>query len=126
METQEQFEQWAVVELFGHSQIAGLVSSQTIGGDSFIRVDVPDDEGEGWRFTKLLGKGAIYAMTFCSEEAGRIAARRLDIRPVTEWTVPDAKRALPGPDERLLASENQVGGCGGEWERGYDPRGLCE
>lgn len=35
------FEQWCLVELFGHQQVVGLVSEQTIGGQAFIRVDVP-------------------------------------------------------------------------------------
>ena len=35
------FEQWAIVEIFGHQRIAGKVTEQTIGGCSFVRVDVP-------------------------------------------------------------------------------------
>ncbi len=37
----EQFESWAIVELFGHQKIAGKLTEQTIGGCHFIRVDVP-------------------------------------------------------------------------------------
>jgi hypothetical protein len=44
-------EQWAIVEIFGHQRIAGRLTEQTIGGCSFVRVDVPalpqaDGEGE--------------------------------------------------------------------------------
>ena len=42
MSDQEKFDQWAVVELFGHQQIAGRVTEASIGGCSFLRVDVPD------------------------------------------------------------------------------------
>lgn len=41
----EKFEQFAVVELFGHQIIAGKVSEQVIGGQGFVRVDVPAIEG---------------------------------------------------------------------------------
>lgn len=92
---QEKFEQWALVELFGHQQIAGIVSEQTIGGCSFVRVDVPDTE-HSKGFTKFYGNGAIYAITPCSEEAARIAAQKLEIRPISQWIVPD-KLQLPEP-----------------------------
>jgi hypothetical protein len=38
------FDQWCIVELFGHTKIAGKVSEAQIGGQSFIRVDVPQIE----------------------------------------------------------------------------------
>ena len=37
---------WAIVEIFGHQRIAGFLSEQTIGGQSFVRVDVPDLPGD--------------------------------------------------------------------------------
>lgn len=37
----EKFEHWCVVEIFGHTRIAGFVTEQTIGGQSFVRVGVP-------------------------------------------------------------------------------------
>lgn len=40
-ETQTKFDHWCIVESFGHERIAGRVTEQTIGGCSFIRVDVP-------------------------------------------------------------------------------------
>jgi len=30
------FESWAIVEVMGHRQFAGLVTEQTIGGASFV------------------------------------------------------------------------------------------
>lgn len=59
------FESWAVVEVMGHQTFAGFVSEQTIGGASFVRVDVPaihsaDDPREACAaFTKLFGGGSI-------------------------------------------------------------------
>jgi len=83
MET-EKFETWAVIELFGHAQIAGKVSAATIGGCSFLRVDVPQ-YGNRAEFTKFLGNGAIYSMTPCSEEIARAALKHISPEPVSVY-----------------------------------------
>ena len=41
------FEQTCIVELMGHNMIAGKVTEQTIGGQGFVRVDVPVAVGRG-------------------------------------------------------------------------------
>ena len=51
-ETQQKLEAWAIVELFGHTRIAGHVSKFVIGGASFMRVDVPEVENVP-AFTRL-------------------------------------------------------------------------
>lgn len=85
------FQQWALVELFGHSRIAGLVTEQAIGGCSFLRVDVPAIESDP-AFTKCYGNGAIYAMTFVAEEIARAAAKSYRVRPVTEYEIPELRQ----------------------------------
>lgn len=71
---QVDFDEWCIVELFGHSKIAGHVTNGTIGGCSFIRVDVPNPDGEGVKFTRYLGQGSIYAINVTTrEEVLRIA-----------------------------------------------------
>jgi hypothetical protein len=84
------FEEWAVVELFGHQRIAGKVSEATIGGSSFVRVDVPATANKP-AYTKFFGNGAIYAMTPCDEELARIAANEIE-----EYNVP-IRVTLPRP-----------------------------
>lgn len=92
------FEQWAVVELFGHNKIAGLLTEETRGGTAFLRVDVPGEDGE-IAFTKYYNGAAVYAWTPVDEVTARLAASRLQVRPVTQWVVP-APRA-----EHLLTGE---------------------
>ena len=102
----EKFDQWAIVELFGHSRIAGRVTEQVIGGCSFVRVDVPAVNGDQ-PFTKLYGNGAIYAMSFVDEETATGAASMIRVRPVDEWS---ARRMLQLPDtdmEQMPESEYQ-------------------
>ncbi len=77
----EKTEQWAIVELFGHQTIAGRISEQTIGGCSFIRIDVPEVDTNA-PYTKLFGNGAIYAITPCDEETARGAVRYHSIKPM--------------------------------------------
>jgi hypothetical protein len=93
----EKLESWAIVELFGHSQIAGYVTEQTIGGAAFIRVDVPAVNGQQ-EFTKFYGGSAIYAITPTTEQIALAAVRNLRIRPVSLWVLPDPGRVLPEPD----------------------------
>lgn len=78
------FHAWAIVELFGHQKIAGELTEQTIGGAHFIRVDVPafDDSPP---ITKLYTQGAIYGVTFVSEQIARAAARSYRIAPVNAY-----------------------------------------
>jgi hypothetical protein len=75
------FEQWCVVEIMGHKRFAGLVTEQTIGGNSFVRIDVPatvttDGKPLG-PFTKLFGAASIYCLTPCTEETARAFAAGL-------------------------------------------------
>jgi hypothetical protein len=86
----EKFESWAIVELFGHAQIAGKVTEATIGGSSLIRVDVPECNGQK-AYTKFYGNGAIYSMTPCSEEVARAALKQIMPEPVSVW-IPELKR----------------------------------
>ncbi len=96
------FESWALIELFGHQRIIGLVTEQTIGGCSFIRVDVPKvpSTGSGQAgaeaFTKFFGQGAIYAMTPISEDLARRMVESAKQKPISLWDLPQ----LPAPRER--------------------------
>lgn len=47
--------QWAIVEIFGHSRYAGTIDEHQIGGCSFVRVDVPEIDGQP-AFSKLFGQ----------------------------------------------------------------------
>ncbi len=94
------FEEWAVLELFGHQRLAGLVTEVQLGGASFVRVDVP--EGKKVKLTKMYNPSAIYSITPVTEETARMVAKSVSGEPVTRWDVAemvrDAKKALrPAP-----------------------------
>jgi hypothetical protein len=96
------FKQHAIVELFGHNKVAGLVTEQQIGGASFIRVDIPaTDRFEA--FTKFYHPNAIYAITPTDEETARRAAHHIDQAPVRNWEL-----RLPEPSPKVV-QESYIG-----------------
>lgn len=92
-EEQQKFEAWGIVDLFGHQRLAGRITEQAIGGCSFVRVDVPAVDGQA-EHTRLFGNGAIYGISFTSEDVARQVAQALKARPVSPWDLPRAP-ALP-------------------------------
>lgn len=84
--TEEKFEEWAIIELFGHQRIAGKVSEQTIAGHGFIRVDVPETD-EVPAFTRMFGAGAIYGINPVDERTARYTALQIQATPVSVYNI---------------------------------------
>lgn len=102
------FESWAMVEIMGHQQFAGYVTTQVVGGASLIRVDVPAIEvtryGEKKKiepFTKMFGAASIYCITPCDEATARRAAQSYQSIPFATYVAPTFA-ALPAPDREEL------------------------
>jgi len=85
MET-EKTEVWAVVELMGHEQTAGIIKTSDIGG--LVRVEVPIEDG--FR-TEYYGEKAIYAIRIVSEEVAK--AHAPSHRSINAYDVPIVPRA---------------------------------
>ncbi|GAA4328303.1 hypothetical protein [Flaviaesturariibacter amylovorans] len=83
---QEKFDLWCVVELFGHSKIAGRCTEQNVAGTNMLRVDVPETATQP-PFTRLLGSSAIYAINPVDEVTARAYAERLQSKPIESWDV---------------------------------------
>lgn len=96
-------EVWAIVDLFGHTRVAGRISDHVIGGETFIRIDIPAI-GDQAEFTELYGKGAIYSIKFVAEELARGVAQHLKRQPISMYDLPEEMRqrlrALPAPVHR--------------------------
>ena len=97
----EKFEFWAIVEIFGHTTIAGYVSQ---GPGELIRIDVPECNGQP-KFTKFYGPKAIYGITPTTEEICKKAAEKLSVRPVSLWVVPNRALPAPGADGGMIIAE---------------------
>ena len=86
------FDEWAKVELFGHQVIVGRVTEATLAGGAFLRVDVPEVNGNP-AFTRFFGPSAIYSITPVAEQIARDLLQVYRKEPVTRYELPQ----LPGP-----------------------------
>lgn len=125
-----QLDCWAIIELFGHSRIAGKVRAENFGSACMIRVDVPtvrkqrkkydydkqqyivigEFEIEG--FTKYVGVGSIYALTPVTQELATAAAREISAEPVSLFGAESVRRlsnALPASDDADEQEEDDRG-----------------
>lgn len=84
---EEKFDQWALVELYGHQRIVGRVREATIGGCSFVRIDVPA-VGDAKEFTRYFGNNAIYSLNPISEDIAMQLAERCRNVPVSAYDLP--------------------------------------
>lgn len=82
----DKFECWAIVELFGHTKIAGKCTEQNIAGTNMLRVDVPAVEGRQ-AFTKFYGSAAIYALTPVDETTAKHFVSKLSVEPIMHWDI---------------------------------------
>jgi hypothetical protein len=84
-EKTEELKSWALVELFGHARIVGLMTSNPIELPGMIRVDVPDliKNGATIRkgFTRYFGRAALYSVTPCDEATVRLLLPNCDGAP---------------------------------------------
>lgn len=84
---------WAVIELFGHSRIAGKVTNVSIAGCGFIRVQVPAREGCP-AYTRDIAPKAVYAINPCDEAAAMAAQAFCSESPVIELCRHDIRREM--------------------------------
>lgn len=81
---QTKFESWALVELFGHAQLSGKVSEQTIAGTAFVRIDVPKTS-KCPAFTKYHLPSAVYGLTPVDEDYATRMAERIQAKPINDY-----------------------------------------
>ena len=101
----DKLEAWAIVELFGHTRIAGHVSEFVVGGMSFVRVDVPE-VGDVQGFTKLYGPSAIYSITFVDEETAVHVTEVTAPQPITIYKLQTQRRLSDGHNDDYDSDED--------------------
>jgi hypothetical protein len=88
---EDKFEDWCILDLFGHTRIAGKVSEATIAGGAFLRIDIPGKDGAAV-MTQFYGPAAVFSMTPVAEDVARAFALSHQPVPATRW---DMSRQLP-------------------------------
>lgn len=96
------FQQWCVVELFGHQRFAGLLT-QADWPPGFGRLDIPATPGHE-AVTQLINPSSIYRLTPTTEAIATAVAAQCRPEPVHRWELPAAgEKPDPGdagiPDE---------------------------
>ena len=105
------FEQWSVVEVFGHQKYAGLTTEKTILGRTMAVITVPEaDNGHGFvipEWTKILSPESIFSITPVSEEYARKMASALMEQPISGYEHGMVIRSMADQMVQKLI-ENQV------------------
>lgn len=60
------FDEWVILECFGHRRIAGHATESTILPGNLIRIDIPNRAGN--YVTQYIGASSIYSMTVTNKE----------------------------------------------------------
>lgn len=88
---------WAIVELFGHTVLAGEVSKCEIG--DFVQINIPKSNAiPSW--TKMVNPKAIYAITPTTEEVAKSKAESIRAMPVDRW---DTEQLFKNRFEELVS-----------------------
>jgi hypothetical protein len=99
--------QWGIVELMGHKVVSGQISKSEMLGKPMLRVDVPPTSTFPG-FTQFYGEGAIYCVTFTSEEVAVRVAEQNKVNPVSVYTptlvTPDQLEEFKKQYEERLSS----------------------
>jgi hypothetical protein len=105
IETTE-FKTWAIVEVMGHVEYAGLVTAETIAGSAMLRIDVPEVKGRA-AFTKYLATGALYGITPCSESTAHARAECIRAVPFQTYDIESQFLKSLKESGKLIESKGQ-------------------
>ena len=78
------FNEWVIIELMGHRRLAGHLSEVEIGGEGFLRLDIPGPDQQPTT-TQFYRPAAVYCITPTTEELARAVARRSMPQPVSRY-----------------------------------------
>lgn len=97
--SEETIDCWAYVEIFGHHQVAGRVSSRKFGTQIMFQIDVPKDD-EGLSHSELYSPNSIFSIKPTTEAWCR---RFMKMRSKMDY---DILPFIP-PERQLRAGEER-------------------
>jgi hypothetical protein len=112
------FKGFAILEIMGHRQVAGMVQEVTLFGVPMAQVDIPevpaipkriDPDGWGVReipgipaHTQYYGGQSVFCMSPCTEEIAREAAVRFRASPPQPLSMPSSRQIEAALDADLV------------------------
>jgi hypothetical protein len=111
---EENFNQWAVVEVMGKSRYGGLVREADAFGVKMVRVDVPKRDGEGFEQSRFFHPNALFCITPVTEEIARAVAARNHEPPVYRYELPAAKSLPPAVEVEYPSDDEENDDYDGE------------
>jgi len=89
-ESHAELKSWAIVELFGHQRLVGMVTVEPVEFPGMVRIDVPDllKDGKVVRrgLTRYVGKAALYGVTPVTEDVVRQMLPHVDGAPAQPYS----------------------------------------
>lgn len=113
--TKSNFDEWCLVELFGHQRIVGKVSESVLAGGAFLRVDVPAFDGKP-AFTRMYGPGAIYSISPITEQIARDLMAHYRNEPVSRFDLPQIAEKAQEDETAQVQSDEAQQAAADEWD----------
>ena len=87
---------WAIVEIMGHTRLAGYVTEEQVAGATMLKIEVPAIAGDRPRdpFVRYYSAGSIFSISPCSEEHARQVVEWDRPNPTPVW-LPEPAKLLP-------------------------------
>jgi hypothetical protein len=84
---------YAMIELMGHSTVAGLVTETQLAGAGFLQVDILDQDGNT-RFQRFIAPQAVYGINPVDKEIAIELCQRGDYSRISAYDVPQIRRLI--------------------------------
>lgn len=105
MTDSDAFEGWAILELMGHRRLAGWLTEREIAGAAFVRIDVPEGDGDRIATTQFYSPSAVYCITPTTEEVAIAVAVRSRPEPVHRWELPALEQPKAAQDADVIVDD---------------------
>ena len=125
-QTTEKFEAHAIVEIMGHTKLAGMCKTVPFGSTVMLRVDIPETTQHP-SHTKMYGMSSVFSITPVDEKTALAHAESWQVQPILAYDVKASfqKQFNAAVDAKVTKKLNQLEGKSNEEnEIEYDEDGF--
>lgn len=84
----KELNEWAIVEIKGYRKVAGRITSETLAGFEFLRVDIYSSP-EKIELTEYYNPSSIHAIIPVKQEVAILFSKNNIYQPITRWELQD-------------------------------------